>query len=136
VPRPRAGRRRREPAGRRGRYLRRPEGDGAMSGEAINGEAMGWREAHQRHLPAALALVRGALDRHAGGPEPGLEAAKALEEAAAAMPAPPALEVVRERFGLSAFERDVLLLCAGVELDSGFAARCAAAQGEGNRRQP
>ena len=97
---------------------------------------MDWREANQRHLLAALAVVRGALDRHAGGPEPGPEAARALEEAVAAMPAPPALEVVRERFGLSAFERDVLLLCAGVELDSGFAARCAAAQGEGNRRQP
>jgi hypothetical protein len=30
---------------------------------------------------------------------------------------------------LSAFERDTLLLCAGVELDAGFAAACAAAQG-------
>ncbi len=97
---------------------------------------MGWREANQRHLLAALAVVRGALDRHAGGPEPGPEVAKALEDAAAAMASPPALEVVRERFGLSAFERDVLLLCAGVELDSGFAARCAAAQGESGRRQP
>jgi len=95
-----------------------------------------WREANQRHLLAALAVLRGALDRHAGGPEPGPEPAKALEEAAAAMPAPPALEVVSERFGLSPFERDVLLLCAGVELDSGFAARCAATQGDGNRRQP
>jgi len=95
-----------------------------------------WREANQRHLLAALAVLRGALDRHAGGPEPGPEPAKALEEAVAAMPAPPALEVVSERFGLSPFERDLLLLCAGVELDSGFAARCAAAQGDGNRRQP
>jgi hypothetical protein len=95
-----------------------------------------WRQANQRHLLAALAVVRGALDKHAGGPEPGPELAKALEEAAAALPAPPALEVMRERFGLSAFELDVLLLCAGVELDSAFAARCAAAQGEGNRRQP
>jgi len=32
-----------------------------------------------------------------------------------------ALERVCKVFGLSAFERDVLLLCAGVELDSGFA---------------
>jgi ATPase family protein associated with various cellular activities (AAA)/winged helix domain-containing protein len=100
-----------------------------------------WRQANQRYLLAALAVLRGALDPQAG-PEP----AKALEETAAviaaiaAMPAPPALEVVRERFGLSPFERDVLLLCAGVELDSAFAARCAAAQGalqgETGRRQP
>jgi hypothetical protein len=99
-----------------------------------------WKEANQRHLLASLAVLRAALDRHAGGQEPGPELAKALEEAAAAMPAPPALEVVCERFGLSPFERDILLLCAGVELDSGFAARCAAAQGEsnqeGHRRQP
>jgi hypothetical protein len=95
-----------------------------------------WREANQRHLLAALAVLRGALDRHAGGTEPSPELPKALEEAAAAMPAPPALEVVSERFGLSPFERDILLLCAGVELDSAFAAHCAAAQGEGGRRQP
>lgn len=99
----------------------------------MSGETMDWREANQRHLLAALAVVRGVLDRHAGGPEPGPEPAQALEAAAAAMPSPPALEVIRERFGLSGFERDILLLCAGVELDSGFAARCAAAQGEGHR---
>jgi hypothetical protein len=104
-------------------------------------EGTDWREANQRHLLAALAVVRAALDRHAGGPvEPGPDPARALEEAAAAMPSLPALEVIRERFGLSAFERDLLLLCAGIELDSGFAARCAAAQGalqgEGGRRQP
>jgi len=120
--------------------------------------AVDWRQANQRYLLAAMAVVRAALDRHAGRREHGQEeagsgparpdsasrgsvadaaAAQAeMEAAAAAMPAPPALEVIRERFGLSAFERDVLLLCAGVELDSDFAARCAAAQGGGGRRQP
>ncbi len=34
------------------------------------------------------------------------------------------------------FERAVLLLCAGMELDSGFAASCAAAQGDPARRYP
>jgi hypothetical protein len=103
--------------------------------------AVDWKEANQRHLLAALAVVRGALDRHAEGAEgsgaaadPELE--KSLAAASAAMPAPPALDVLTERFGLSPFERDVLLLCAGVELDSGFAARCAAAQGEAGRRAP
>jgi ATPase family associated with various cellular activities (AAA) len=111
-----------------------------MSGSAS------WHEANQRYLLAALAAMGEALDRHAararathsGAPaeEPDAAPARALEEAAATMPAPPALEVLRERFGLSPFERDVLLLCAGVELDSGFAARCAAAQGDPARRQP
>jgi hypothetical protein len=60
----------------------------------------------------------------------------ALDEAAAALPAPSALETIVRRFGLSPFERDVLLLAAGPELDSGFAARCAAAQGDPARRLP
>src|ERR1700735_1121454 len=32
-------------------------------------------------------------------------------------------------FGLTAFERDLLLLCAGVEMDSSLAAQCAEAHG-------
>ncbi len=36
-------------------------------------------------------------------------------------------------FGLSPFERELLLLCAGVELDSKFAAVCAQAQGDARR---
>ncbi len=45
------------------------------------------------------------------------------------MPAPATLTILCASFGLSPFERDVLLLCAGIELDSTFAALCAAAQG-------
>lgn len=39
-----------------------------------------------------------------------------------------ALETLVARFGLTPFERGIVLLCAGVEFDSGFAALCAAAQ--------
>jgi hypothetical protein len=42
---------------------------------------------------------------------------------------PPALEKLAERLGLSTFERNMLLLCAAVELDTGIAALCAQAQG-------
>ncbi|HYN19680.1 MAG TPA: ATP-binding protein, partial [Thermoanaerobaculia bacterium] len=107
-----------------------------------------WQEANQRYLTAELALVSHALERHAkralaegdrrsdppGPPDPMLVAV--LDEAAAAMPAPPALEAVVQRFGMSPFERDVLLLAAGPELDSAFAARCAAAQGDPALRLP
>ena len=41
-----------------------------------------------------------------------LQAAKAMESAAMMEP-PPALLILAERFGLSRFERDVLLLCCG-----------------------
>ena len=97
-----------------------------------------WQEANQRHLTASLAEVRDALERHAAGSgaeaDPGLAAA--LEAAAAAMPAAPALDVLAGRFGLSAFERGVLLLAAGMELDARFSALCAAAQGDPARPFP
>jgi len=41
---------------------------------------------------------------------------------------PPALVTLTARLGLSAFERDILLLCAAMELDTGMAALCARAQ--------
>ncbi len=40
------------------------------------------------------------------------------------------LEVLREAFELSPFERDVLLLCTGVELDASFGWLCARAAGD------
>ncbi len=47
-----------------------------------------------------------------------------------------ALEALCVAFRLSAFERDVLLMCAGVELDSTFVSLCAAAQGDAQRTYP
>lgn len=52
------------------------------------------------------------------------------------LPAPSALDSLCDAFGLSMFERDVLLLCAGVELDAGFAALRAGAQGNSQRIHP
>ena len=102
-----------------------------------------WLEVNQRYLSAALAIICSALERQVarfqGSPE--IEgqcegAEQALHEAAHAMPAPPALETLCTTFGLSPFERDVLLLCAGMELDSTFSALCAAAQGDPRRTYP
>ena len=95
-----------------------------------------WAEANQRYLMSALRVVRSALDRHAaraqGKEVPDRDAAadKALAEAEAALPAPSSLQSLCASFHLSNFERDVLLLCVGMELDSGFAEHCAAAQGD------
>jgi hypothetical protein len=52
------------------------------------------------------------------------------------MPATAALDALVDSFGLSPFERDVVLLCAGVELDATFGAACAAAHGDPRRMQP
>jgi hypothetical protein len=108
-----------------------------------------WNEANQRYLMAALGVVRESLERHISRSEGKHEAAqhagrahgegaarKALEEAAEALPSPAALQMLSNTFGLSSFERDLLLLCAGVELDSSFASLCAAAQGDASRAFP
>lgn len=101
-----------------------------------------WHEANQRYLSAALAAMRATLGRHAargdagGGLETPREPERALREAAEAMPAPAALETLAATFGLSRFERDLLVLCAGMELDSGFAALCADAQQDDRRAYP
>ncbi len=50
--------------------------------------------------------------------------------ASAPLPAPPALAAIARAFGLSVFERDVLLLCAAVEIDTRLPALCAAASGQ------
>lgn len=50
--------------------------------------------------------------------------------------APMALDRLCAAFGLSAFERDVLLLCAGAELDARFAPLCASAHGDARRAHP
>lgn len=59
----------------------------------------------------------------------------AMLEAAAADP-PPALLILTQRFGLSSFEKNVLLLCAAMELDTRIAHLCANAQHNLNRPYP
>jgi hypothetical protein len=105
--------------------------------------AVRWTEANQRYLLAALAVVRDALTRHAARAPERREVAEdetevdaALRAAAADMPAPPALERLSSAFGLSGFERSVLVLCAAIELDATFASLCASAHGEAGCAYP
>jgi hypothetical protein len=106
-----------------------------------------WQEANQRCLMAALREVRALLEGQAAlraGDDAAAAAAvervdAAQADAAAvsrAIPAPQALDVLCATFGLSPFERYVLLLCAGVELDAAIGPLCAAAQGEPQRPFP
>lgn len=63
------------------------------------------------------------------------QAATAMAEAEAMEP-PPALIMLSRQFGLSRFEKEVLLLCAAIELDTGLAALCARAQDDPHRPYP
>ncbi len=82
----------------------------------------------QSHLMAELGRVRAALERHAdGGPK--LTVSRA-HPAGDRNPANSPLTKLCELFGLSGFERDVLAMCAGIELQADFAALCARALGD------
>ena len=79
-----------------------------------------WYEANQRYLARAIAQVRVGIERFvrgAGETSP----TDAIEESSESMPAPPALETLCSAFELSGFERKILLMCAGAEMDSRFA---------------
>lgn len=54
--------------------------------------------------------------------------AAATLEAAAAMNPPPAVLILAQRVGLSQFEQQLLILCLGMELDTGIAELCARCQ--------
>src|SRR2546425_160263 len=108
-----------------------------------------WQEDNQRYLSTALDVVRHRLERHLTtaregqqGEDQSAESQQtsieldALQNVAACMSAPPALETLCMLFGLSPFERDIVLLCAGGELSSSFASLWATLQGEGAHSYP
>ncbi len=88
--------------------------------------------ANQHCLMAELAVLSRQLRGESGdSSEP-----QRLAQARAAMPAPSALDTLCAMFGLSEFERRIVLLAAGGELDGQFAARCAAAPGANGKPWP
>jgi len=105
-----------------------------------------WQEDNQRYLLIALDVVRKTLERRLSMMREGEQAnsdedavnrvSTALHDAALKMAAPPALETLCALFGLSLFERDIVLLCAGGELSSSFASLCTALAGEGGHTSP
>jgi hypothetical protein len=79
-------------------------------------EAPDWTEQARERLAAALDDLRVSLIRGAG------DGCVPPHERKAISSSP--LESIAKKFALSAFERDLLLLCAGVELDAEFARLC------------
>jgi ATPase family protein associated with various cellular activities (AAA)/winged helix domain-containing protein len=78
---------------------------------------MSWTAANQLHLRAEFARLKRRFG-DAGATEPdGKRTAPLIEP-------PPAIDQLAELFGLSSFERDVVLLAAGIEMDSALATAC------------
>ncbi len=97
-----------------------------------------WLAGNQQYLLAELARVRSSLaDFVARSKSGAVTAGKSDAQAntvdagqlAAALAAPPALASLCAAFALSPFERDLLLLCVGVELEPEFRRLCQAASG-------
>jgi ATPase family associated with various cellular activities (AAA) len=88
----------------------------------------------QQALISAVAEVRAALEAHVarcgGAPVPG------PRESAEDHSPPSALDLLCSVFGLSRFERSILVLCASVDLDAEISGLCAAAQGNPARSYP
>jgi hypothetical protein len=100
-----------------------------------------WHEFNQQYLMAAVGLVREHLERFRPGPTgdgsltasgqacgPGVIGQ--VDELPDIADKPTALDTLAALFGLSTFERSILLLCAGVELDSSLADLCATIHGD------
>jgi ATPase family associated with various cellular activities (AAA) len=90
-----------------------------------------WEELNSDYLSCGLAWLRGRLANPSGPPT---ESAPWWEaERFSVARVPPALELLGDRFGLTRFERNVLLLVAASELDPGL---MAASSRDGERRVP
>jgi hypothetical protein len=98
-------------------------------------------------LAAAVRSVLSHLDTHAATATPATPAPAPPPDGPSAspprgssgaprVPDPPTLRALVDCFGLSRFERDILLLAAAVELDPTTAGRCAAASGDARCAYP
>ncbi|MCC5480619.1 AAA family ATPase [Streptomyces barringtoniae] len=104
-----------------------------MGGEKA--KVPGGGDLHHKALSVAVEAVLARLDAHASGREGGGTARSELPACPEPEPGS-ALDTLCSCFGLSPFERDVLVLAAAAELDSTTASRCAASGGEPARPYP
>jgi ATPase family protein associated with various cellular activities (AAA)/winged helix domain-containing protein len=105
---------------------------------------MSWYEANQQYLMRAIAEVRQEIERSLEGNN--IKAGATKENVSAftqpvtsdlpAMQPPSALETLCSVMELSSFERKVLLMCAGLEMDSSLASLYAKANHDERRTHP
>ncbi|HWY03792.1 MAG TPA: AAA family ATPase [Candidatus Acidoferrum sp.] len=97
---------------------------------AESSSSSSWAEQNQAYLIAEFARLQ-----HRLSTSEQIDAHKTTElethvaDSRSRMQPPPAIDLLSDLFALTAFERQLLLLCAGVEMDSRLAERCAEVQG-------
>jgi ATPase family associated with various cellular activities (AAA) len=112
--------------------------------QTIVSEGDTWLDSNRAALQGSLDRVRGHLQQRAGrvGARPSADRTGATR--GDGDPAGPdlglddasALGLLRDIFALTPFETDLLVLCAGIELDGSYPALCAAAAGDPLRAEP
>jgi hypothetical protein len=101
-----------------------------------------WQKNNSRWLSAALAELRQRLEKFSqksvseNGATPKRVSAALPQETNPDTETPSALEVLSDRLPLSPFERNVLFLCAAMELDTRIAGLCARAQDDPQKNFP
>jgi len=110
---------------------------------SMHTEGEPWLEGNQGDLMKAIAGIREALKRQIVLRQEGEQATQEVgTQERELFPTTlsdgtlSGLQQLCQIFGLSAFERDVLLLCAGMELDSTWASLCGSAQGDQRKNYP
>lgn len=102
-------------------------------------ESQNWAIANQAHVIAAIDRIRLYLQqsiRQAQSDPPPSDLDRTLEFPHWSLEHPSTVASLCDRLGLSTFERDILLLCAGMELDGTWGQLCASAQGDTQRTYP
>jgi len=95
-----------------------------------------WLAANHRYLRAEIGRLRAGFARRVAAQEPGNDTAEVEAQVAAArrdLPGPSALDALASAFGLTPFEKDLLLLLAAVELDGATAELTARLNGDSQR---
>ncbi|NER81111.1 MAG: ATP-binding protein [Leptolyngbya sp. SIO1D8] len=100
-----------------------------------------WQQVNQQYLWIALDQIKQRLSEKAGQPidlskDPDEALIEAAELFADEWETTAALDELCNTFNLSTFERDILVLCAGMEMDSSFGPLCAMAQGDQQKPFP
>jgi len=92
-----------------------------------------WSEQNQAYLSAQFASAQHRLSSERDDASKTTEMDRIAGELRSQMQEPPAIDTLAELFKLTNFERSLLLLCAGAEMDSRLADACAQAQGHPQR---
>ena len=95
-----------------------------------------WQQVSYQQLMAELAKVKQTLLDFIELPTGKALTSLPRQETSPVSESSSALDSLVTGFNLSPFERQLLLLCAGMELDPEFATLCAKAQGNANKAYP